>query len=131
MTSEKSAPAKAPAAPLDIDALAAALAPELAEVLAHRVADLLADRLTAQIRGIAALGDNAILKPAEAAAALGKSEPTLELWRARGNGPRAIKLGVRSVGYRLADLKAYIAESARVSLEGRPVEDGEALPPCP
>jgi predicted DNA-binding transcriptional regulator AlpA len=125
MTSQKVAPAKAP----DIDAalveqLADALAPKLADVLAHRVADLLAERVTAQMRGIAALGDDAVLKPAEAAAALGKSEPTLELWRARGLGPKSLKLGVRSIGYQVGELRQYIRQ--RASLEAH--EDGSNPP---
>jgi predicted DNA-binding transcriptional regulator AlpA len=136
MTSQKaSAPIEA-CDPLDIDALvellapvlADALAPKLADVLAHRVADLLAERVTAQMRGIAALGDDAVLKPSEAAAALGKSEPTLELWRARGFGPKSIKLGVRSVGYQVGELKAYIRQCASLDRQPQPaleaVEDG-------
>jgi predicted DNA-binding transcriptional regulator AlpA len=128
MTSQN--PARA--ASIDVDALVGLLAPVLADALAEKIAALvaerLAERLTAQMRAVATLGDLAILKPSEAASALGKSEATLELWRARGIGPKSLKLGVRSVGYQVGELKAYIRRRASLDRQPQPaleaVEDG-------
>jgi hypothetical protein len=63
----------------------------LAAALALEMAALIADRL----RGIVALGDDAILGEDAAAQALNKSRSTLEAWRSRGLGPRWVKLGPR------------------------------------
>jgi hypothetical protein len=118
MTSQKfSAPASGAAQrknspDIDIDALAEALAPVLVDVLAEKVAALLAEKVALQLRGIIALGPDAVLRSEEAAAALGKSVACLELWRSRGVGPEYIKLGPL-IGYRVSAIKAYIAKSER------------------
>lgn len=54
------------------------------------------------------LARNRILRPREAAQFLGIAEQTMERWRAAGRGPRWVKLTGRTVGYRLADLEAYL-----------------------
>jgi hypothetical protein len=111
---------------IDLDALAATLAPRIADLLADRISDLVAERverLLAQLKGVLALGDDAIFSVEEAAAALNKSPATLELWRSRGLGPRAVRLGPRAVGYTLRELREYVkcsgSHSARPSIEGR------------
>lgn len=48
----------------------------------------------------------------QAALYLGLSKSTLECWRARGEGPRFLKLG-RAVRYRVEDLDAFADESSR------------------
>jgi predicted DNA-binding transcriptional regulator AlpA len=94
-------------AAIDLPTLAAALAPEVAALMAEQVAH--------KLKGVLALGEDAILGQEAVAAALNKSEATLELWRAKGIGPRAIKLGPRAVGYRVGEVRRYIHERA----EGR------------
>jgi predicted DNA-binding transcriptional regulator AlpA len=86
---------------IDATALAAALAPEIAALIADK------------LRGIVALGDDAILGEEAAAAALDKSRSTLEAWRSRGLGPRWIKLGPRAVGYRVGDVRRFVNEQVR------------------
>ena len=53
---------------------------------------------------IAALPDQALATPAEAAAFLGVGESTLRLWRRERRGPRFVMLEGRP-RYQLADLK--------------------------
>jgi len=48
-----------------------------------------------------------LLTDDDAAALLRLSPSTLEGWRRRGEGPRFLKLGHRSVRYRLRDLVAW------------------------
>lgn len=67
-----------------------------------------AARLTAQFAG----NPQRPLTTPQAAQYLGLSKYTLECWRARGDGPRYLKLG-RSVRYRVADLDAFAEHSAR------------------
>lgn len=60
------------------------------------------------------------LKPAEAAAFLRVSQPTLMRWRASGTGPRFVKIGPLGRGrgtvlYRVEDLRAFLDEHMRVS----------------
>jgi excisionase family DNA binding protein len=45
----------------------------------------------------------------QAAARLALGRSTLEKWRCTGNGPKFIKLGLRRVGYRKADLDEWVA----------------------
>lgn len=49
-----------------------------------------------------------ILRPPAAAAALAISQSLLKKWRASGEGPRFIRLGTRAIGYRRADLEAWV-----------------------
>ena len=58
--------------------------------------------------------DLRVLSPAETAKTLGLSEPVLERLRAAGEGPPWVRLSARRVGYRVADLAAWL-ESRRVS----------------
>ena len=85
---------------IDVGALAAALASEIAALIAAEVAD--------RLRGVVALGDDAILGEEAAAAALNKSQATMEVWRSKGTGPPSLKLGPRAVGYRVGDLREYV-----------------------
>ncbi|MGY4227600.1 putative DNA-binding transcriptional regulator AlpA [Bradyrhizobium sp. USDA 4503] len=55
-----------------------------------------------------------LLTQREAAMALRLSERTLERWRVSGDGPPFAKLG-RRIGYRPADLEAWIAARLRHS----------------
>ena len=55
-----------------------------------------------------------LLNEREAAARLGLSLKTLQIWRWRGTGPSFIKTG-RAVRYSQSDLDAYIASCQRVS----------------
>lgn len=50
---------------------------------------------------------------AELAEALGLAVVTLEGWAREGRGPRPVKLGIRRVGYRVADVEAWIDGTAR------------------
>jgi predicted DNA-binding transcriptional regulator AlpA len=61
-----------------------------------------------------------LVPPEDFARALGLSEQTLSTWRAEKQGPDYIKLG-KSVFYRRADLKRWIAQS-RVNV----IDDSEA-----
>ena len=58
------------------------------------------------------LNDLRVLTVAEASKLLTVSVPVMERWRRAGTGPRFIRLSVRRVGYRLADLRAWMAERA-------------------
>lgn len=55
--------------------------------------------------------ESRLLTPAEVSAYLKVSTSTLAHWRAKGEGPRAYKLGSR-VRYRLFDLNRYIAQQS-------------------
>lgn len=46
---------------------------------------------------------------------LGIGLPTIARWRAAGNGPRFVVLGVRRLAYRPSDVNAWLAERQRVS----------------
>jgi predicted DNA-binding transcriptional regulator AlpA len=57
-----------------------------------------------------AMPENRVLNPAEAAAFLGVDEGVLKYWRrSKRLGPPFIILGQKTVGYRLADLEAWLA----------------------
>lgn len=53
-----------------------------------------------------------ILTPKEVATGWQLSERTLANWRAKGEGPRFVKLGKRAVRYRRVDVEAFIAGDA-------------------
>jgi predicted DNA-binding transcriptional regulator AlpA len=58
-----------------------------------------------------------VVSPREAAAILSLSTVTLQRKRNDGSGPLFVRLGERRVGYRIADLEAWLA--SRVSSSGR------------
>ena len=105
---------------IDVGALAAALAPEIAALIAAEVAD--------RLRGVVALGDDAILGEPAAAVALNKSQPTLEVWRSKGVGPKWVKLGPRAVGYRVGDIRAYVNAARPSTGRARPPNRRVGLP---
>ena len=51
----------------------------------------------------------------DAAAMLGLSDRTLQLWRQRGEGPPYVRISSRCVRYRVADLEDWAAERVRTS----------------
>lgn len=51
-----------------------------------------------------------VLSRAEAAELLGLSVPLLERHAAAGTGPAFVRLSARRLGYRVADLRAWLAE---------------------
>jgi predicted DNA-binding transcriptional regulator AlpA len=62
-----------------------------------------------------------ILLTPEAATYLGKRSPsTLEKWRHQRVGPRFLRLGVKSVGYDIRDLDAWIEEQKSKGHPPRP-----------
>jgi len=58
--------------------------------------------------------DGALLTTQDAAELLRINPETLKVWRAKGGGPRFVKLG-RRVLYRREDLAAFVARNLRVS----------------
>lgn len=56
------------------------------------------------------LNDLRVLTAASASKLLTISIPVMERWRREGTGPRFIRLSARRVGYRIADLRAWMAE---------------------
>lgn len=54
--------------------------------------------------------NEALLRPAEAAALIKKPERTLGQWRYEGRGPRYIKVG-RDVRYRATDIEKWLDEN--------------------
>lgn len=54
------------------------------------------------------MGEKRVLRTRAAAEYLGLSPSTLEKMRARGTGPRYLRLGGRSVGYDRGDLDAWL-----------------------
>lgn len=58
----------------------------------------------------ARVAKSALLDEKEVARLYALSTTTLRNWRAKGEGPRFIKLGKRAVRYRLADLETFIAQ---------------------
>lgn len=55
-------------------------------------------------------GAGDLLSEKEAAAALALSASTLRNWRCKNQGPKAVRVGTRSIRYRRADLEAFIAD---------------------
>ncbi len=60
-----------------------------------------------------AMPANIVIPEPEAARRLGVSIRTLQRWREDGDGPAFVMLGVRRIGYRPADLDAWV--EARVA----------------
>ena len=60
-------------------------------------------------------GDGALLTPAQAAALLSVTERVLERWRSTGDGPPFAKLSRRTVRYRTADVRAFVAVNVRAN----------------
>lgn len=56
-----------------------------------------------------------LLDERAAAAALGLTPRTLQSWRARGGGPRFVRVSSRCIRYRLSDLDEWAAERVRTS----------------
>lgn len=57
-----------------------------------------------------------LLDEKQAARVIGFKPRTLSLWRARGNGPPFLKIGLRCVRYKLSDLRTWAdAQRARRS----------------
>ena len=79
-----------------------------AETIAAALAPLLAEQLQTTITTAIALGPDTLFSAEEASTILRRSPATLEKWRKDAIGPRAVKTGMRSIAYRLADLRAFI-----------------------
>jgi hypothetical protein len=109
MTSATKARRKAPAGDGGADAAQTTL--PTAEAIASALAPLLAEQLQSTLSTAVALGPDALFSVDEASAILRRSPATLEKWRADAIGPRAVKTGLRSVAYRLADLRAFIRDA--------------------
>jgi hypothetical protein len=82
-----------------------------AEAIASALAPLLAEQLQTTLSTAVALGPDALFSVDEASAILRRSPATLEKWRADAIGPRAVRTGLRSIAYRLADLRAFIRDA--------------------
>lgn len=50
----------------------------------------------------------AVLRPREAARYVGVSRPTIDRWRKAGKFPKALQLGVQSIGWRRSDLDEWL-----------------------
>lgn len=59
-----------------------------------------------------------LLRPQQVAEKLLTTEGTLAKWRLRGCGPKFIRLGLRTVGYRPEDLDEWIGERVHTSTSG-------------
>lgn len=59
--------------------------------------------------GFSQPGAGELLNEKEAAAALALSASTLRNWRCKNQGPKAVRVGARSIRYRRTDLEAFIA----------------------
>lgn len=64
---------------------------------------------------IAASARPALLTPEDVAAQLGVSRKALERWRCTGDGPRFVRLGHKTVRYRMEDVETFVAERLCVS----------------
>ena len=82
-----------------------------AEAIARALAPMIAEQLKSTLSAAVALGPDALFSVEEASTILRRSPATLEKWRADAVGPRAVKTGLRSVAYRLADLRAFIRDA--------------------
>ena len=58
---------------------------------------------------------NQYLTPAEAAEILHCSPATLKDWRYKAIGPRYVRLGYRSIGYRPEDIQAFVDERTQAA----------------
>ena len=54
-----------------------------------------------------------VLRPAYAAKYCGLSEATFARMRGDGNGPEFVQLNMKAIGYRVADLDAWLASRPR------------------
>jgi hypothetical protein len=81
----------------------------IAQALVQPLAEEIAKKLRIQLLA----GDDCLLTPSEAQEFLRRGSSTLEFWRSVGIGPRFVRLGPRSIAYRLGDLRVYVAEAAR------------------
>lgn len=54
-----------------------------------------------------------VLRPAHAAKYCGLSEATFARMRGDGNGPEFVQLNMKAIGYRIADLDAWLASRPR------------------
>ena len=61
-----------------------------------------------------------LLDERELAARLRVSLSTLRNWRVARRGPAYIKVGMRSVRYRLADVEQFLADGERGARDGAP-----------
>jgi hypothetical protein len=86
-------------------------ASELAKELAPRLVEQL---LASKLWGLIALGEDAVLPPEAAGAAINRSVSTLEVWRSRGIGPTAIRIGPRSIGYTVGNLRRFLRDAEAV-----------------
>jgi predicted DNA-binding transcriptional regulator AlpA len=68
------------------------------------------------------------LRPPAAAEHLGMSESWLAKRRMKGDPPRFLKLGDRSIAYDLADLDDYLAASRRISTSEYPLPAARDIP---
>jgi predicted DNA-binding transcriptional regulator AlpA len=57
--------------------------------------------------------ENPLLTESEASEVVGVSRHTLNAWRCARRGPRFVKVGARSVRYRLADLTAFVEQNLK------------------
>jgi predicted DNA-binding transcriptional regulator AlpA len=57
----------------------------------------------------------ALLLPQDVAEQLGVSRKALERWRCTGEGPRFVRLGHKTVRYRLEDIEAFIGTKVMIS----------------
>lgn len=62
---------------------------------------------------------NNLLTTKQAAARLGLSPTTMEIWRWRGTGPRFRKLG-KAVRYSVEDLDAFVEAASRTNTSEQP-----------
>lgn len=61
-----------------------------------------------------------VLRPREAASVIGLSLSTLNKMRLRGDGPRFVRLGSKSVGYPLTELRTWLDAGRRTSTSEAP-----------
>jgi hypothetical protein len=92
----------------DDDTIAPLTSTPTATAIASALAPLLAEQLQSTLSTAIALGPDTLFSVEEASTILRRSPATLEKWRKDAIGPRAVKTGLRSIAYRLADLRAFI-----------------------
>lgn len=80
------------------------------EHLLHRLADEVADRVIARLRSPVAevVAEQEYLTTEQAAQLAGLSRAAFDRRRARGTGPRYVKIGDRCIRYRRADVEAWL-----------------------
>ena len=67
--------------------------------------------------------DLQVISEEDAAAILGLSLATLRRCRMAGTGPQPVRLSTRRIGYRIATLRAWLAQQ-----EGAPMAERSSLP---